>query len=87
MLQKPPLYVVAPMSITNWKRVQVKQEGSHVACDGERSDNKSCLCVLASAADGLFPLLAGWQKETWQHRPGAGPSNVTDNPDPNPDPV
>lgn len=72
MPQKPSLYVVAHMSIVNWKQVQVKHQGSYVARVGVCTDSKSRLCVLASAADRLFPLLAAeWLQLGGKRKPGS----------------
>lgn len=44
---EPPLYVVAHMSVVNWKQIEVKHEGSYVAAVGAVRINPR-----------LFPLAA-----------------------------
>lgn len=58
--------IVAPH--VSHQQVKLKHEGSYAACVGLRSDNKSGLCVLASAAERLFPL---WLQPGGERKPGS----------------
>lgn len=79
-----PIVHVAHVSIVSCKQVKVKHEGPRVARVGACSDSTSHLCVWASAADGLSPLLAAECLQPGGERKPASTvlmsSNVTNNP-------